>query len=132
MQRRPDWQSRLCEFVRANETRPFVWGEWDCALWTAAAIEAITGTDIAVDIRGKYSTEDEAHAIFASFTDTAAQIAAQFGMKEVSPMHAQRGDLIATSVCLGLVGLDSQVLVLGDSGLTKVEYRHIQRAWRVG
>ncbi len=39
----PGWQARLTDFLRAHHRRPFAPGRWDCAIWTAGAVEAMTG-----------------------------------------------------------------------------------------
>lgn len=139
MQRYPDWQSRLDRFLVANRARAFVWGSWDCCLWVASAIEAMTGVDIADAFRGKYTDQATANAVCqtacgsAALADMAAYVAKEHALAEVSPLHAQRGDMILTTgATLGLVGLNSMLWVLAEAGLQMVDYRHIQRAWRVG
>ncbi len=44
-QKLPGWQKRLTDFLRANHARPFQPGRWDCAIWAAGAVEAMTGED---------------------------------------------------------------------------------------
>lgn len=140
MTRYPDWQSRLHRFFQANLNRPFEWGSWDCCLFVADAILAMTGTDIASAWRGKYSDEKGAVALVGgagSWPDRlsrlAAQVALEHGMAEVAPLFAQRGDMVVTTQCLGLVGFTGQhVLVIPESGFAAVGLEQIVRAWRVG
>ena len=138
MTRYPDWQSRLHAFHRDHHNTPFAWGQWDCCLWVASAIEAMTGVDIAAKWRGTYSTSMGAEkACLTECGDRTvaamvAHVAKLNNMPEVPPLFAQRGDMVLTSECLGLVALTGQhVIVLPESGLSLVDSSHIRRAWRV-
>lgn len=44
--RLPDWQDRLHHLVAQQSRRSFAYGQWDCALFVAAAVEAVTGRDV--------------------------------------------------------------------------------------
>ncbi len=44
----PGWQKRLTDFLRANHAQPFQPGRWDCAIWAAGAVEAMTARTISV------------------------------------------------------------------------------------
>lgn len=46
---------------------PFRWGKEDCLIGCANVFLALTGKDIAAEVRGKYSTEKEAAAILAEY-----------------------------------------------------------------
>lgn len=52
----PDWPKRLADHVESMRDKPFAYGSNDCALFAAGAIEAITGDDLASDLRGRYTT----------------------------------------------------------------------------
>ena len=52
----PDWHVRLDTFIRENLLTPFEWGKFDCCLFVADAVEAMTGTDFAAPFRGRYTT----------------------------------------------------------------------------
>lgn len=43
-------------YIRETSTKPFVWGENDCALWCANGILQATGVDPARGFRGTYSS----------------------------------------------------------------------------
>ena len=49
----------LIEYLRDTMRLPFVWGQCDCALWAAGAVEYATGFDPAAAMRGEYSTARE-------------------------------------------------------------------------
>ena len=140
MTRYSDWHGRLDKFLIANRTTPFAWGTWDCSLWVASAIEAMTGVDIAADYRGTYSTQTGAAKVCIAacgkpdIASMAEFVAQQNGMKEVPPLMAQRGDMVLTTQqCMGIVALTGhQVMVIPESGFQLVDLAEIVRAWRVG
>jgi hypothetical protein len=56
MTRHPDWQVRLQALVTEWNDASFIYGKYDCALFGAAAVQAMTGVDLARGLRG-YRTE---------------------------------------------------------------------------
>lgn len=52
----PDWQVRLQALIIEWESAEFAYGRHDCALFGAAAVETMTGVDLAKGLRG-YKTE---------------------------------------------------------------------------
>lgn len=46
----------LQAFVAATAFRPILWGQDDCALWCASAVQDGTGFDPAADLRGSYDS----------------------------------------------------------------------------
>lgn len=50
--RLPDWRARLDAYVAAAWRRPFGWGDVNCGLFVAGAVEAMTGLDPAAHLRG--------------------------------------------------------------------------------
>jgi hypothetical protein len=145
--RRSDWQSRLHNFIQANRNKPFQWGSWDCCLWVASAIQAMTDVDIAADWRGKYSSATEAAGVCqqvcgdASVGAMAAHVAGVEQMSETPVLHAQRGDMLLLDnptaelgESLGLVSFNGyEAWAIATSGLVLVDIAaHAKRAWRVG
>lgn len=136
MTRYPDWAARLERLVRANAARPFRYGEWDCCLFVCSAIEAMTGVDPAVRLRGKYRSIAEARQLVGSVRAVAEGYAAQLKMPEIGVMHARRGDLVLIerprAYSLGLVALDGKhLLVAGARGIVKIPRIRACRAWMV-
>lgn len=146
MTRFHDWPTRLDRFLSANLERPFAWGTWDCCLWSASAIEAMTGEDIAASCRDAYGDAEGAVRVCiaacgsASLEAMAAHIAGLSEMREVPALMAQRGDMVALApqvegfdACLGIVDLTGrQAMALTDGGLVRVDLSFVRRAWRVG
>jgi len=144
--RKEHWDTRaLHGFLLSRAETPFVWGQHDCALFAADAIEAMTGVDIAADFRGKYSDEagakltmrSVAHA--ATLAEAAAYCARKHGLAEWPfPLFARRGDLVVVrngdgSLIAGIVHLNGRhVVAAGEKGLLRLPCRAIVRAWHVG
>lgn len=135
----------LPRFLVQRRDVPFAWGENDCALFAADAIQVITGTDIAEDFRGKYSTEIGALrtakkiAGGATVVAAAAYCAEKHGLVEHKyPLMAKRGDLVIVrngdgGEIAGIVSLDGRhVLSPGDSGLALFSIVDVTRAWSLG
>ena len=91
--RLPDWQPRLVAYLARVSAAPFAFGQHDCALFAAGAVEAMTGTDPAARWRGKYATAAQGLARLrrvgiADATDLCAQLFA-----DVPVLMAAPGDL---------------------------------------
>lgn len=56
MNRLPDWLPRLAAYIASVRGAPFAYGSFDCALFAAGAVEAMTGVDLSEGLRGKYTT----------------------------------------------------------------------------
>jgi hypothetical protein len=60
MSRRPDWEDRLVGFLAKALVRPYKPGDFDCLLFPAGSVKAVTGHDHGRGHRGKYSTPEGA------------------------------------------------------------------------
>jgi hypothetical protein len=144
MKRFPDWEQRLHRFCSSRMRAPFVWGQHDCALFVADAVEQITGFDLASECRNRYDSKESAMALLQELSgggleEYAAQVAQQNGMQEVGIKFAQRGDMVLAIEngwpSLGIVSLDgmrSLFAVEGAATLERVAVLQCKRAWRVG
>ena len=142
LRRKEHWETRAFDaFLRARAALAFKWGANDCALFVADGIEAITGVDIAIDFRGRYSDEAGAFRAIAEIAgghtvaDAAAWCAAKCGLDECgSPLMAQRGDLVVAesgdNLIAGLVHLSGRhVVAVGEDGLYRLPLSAVRRAW---
>lgn len=144
MQRLPHWAEALHNYLIANAKTLFSWGSFDCALFTAGAIEAVTGTDVATDFKGKYTDEAGAIATIKSVTsgstveDAAVYVAKKYELTELKfVLCAQRGDMVVfdgdEGVAVGIVHLNgTECLFVTAKGINKIPLKQIRRAWRVG
>lgn len=56
MDRKPNWEYELIRYIQRTKSVPFKVGVHDCVMFATDCIQAMTGEDLAEDIRGKYST----------------------------------------------------------------------------
>lgn len=134
MIRFPDWASRLEVFLRANAARRFKYGEWDCCLFVAAAIETMTGIDLALPFRGTYRSRKEAraHGRVAAISQRVFDTA----LEPVPVLKAQRGDVVliqrSRDHSLGVLGLNGRdVVAVAKSGFLHLPLRLALSAWHV-
>lgn len=143
--REHNWELLLHNYIDSKRSVEFAWGVSDCALFVCDGIQAMTGTDVAGEFRGKYSDQAGAVATIKSVTggstveDAAVYIAQQNAMKEWGgPLYAQRGDAVLFDTpdqgpALGLLYLDGKsALFVGRNGLQRMPAKKCRRAWRVG
>lgn len=52
--RLPDWETRLRSYIDSVRRTPFAYSVFDCALFAAGAVQAMTGVDPAESLRGRY------------------------------------------------------------------------------
>jgi hypothetical protein len=123
----------LEELIAARMRTPFQWGEHDCCLWAADAVQAQTGVDHAAEFRGGYETAAGAlRALDAA--GGLASLAARAG-EPVPPLLAGLGDVGVVmvdgtdvlGVCAGPVWL-----VAATNGLAAVAFDACSTAWKVG
>lgn len=137
------WEKRLAALLEAARARPFVWGEWDCCLAAAAAVEALTGVDPASAWRGRYTSEDAARALIANEADGSLHRLVTLGLEragirfEAMPHahFAQRGDLALLRDgglrALSIVGID-RLYALGEVGFELRPRSAARHVWHFG
>lgn len=140
LQRRSDWPERLVAVLSAARRKPFVWGEHDCWLFAATAIEAMTGVDLAAKDRGTYSTRTGAtralkRVLAGHGTKGGVEaLPAVYGLAETTRGHAKRGDLALVPTPIGpafgiVSGVD--VACAGQDGLVRVPIAEATHVWSV-
>ena len=133
MKRLPDWMLRYEALVQERLHTRFAFGVHDCSMWPCDAALAITGRDPAADLRGVYSTEEEAAQLIAGHGSLAEMAAQRFG-PEISPRMAACGDIGLTQTDRGpalAVCNGAGWLAAAAFGLAHVHRSQIERAWRV-
>jgi hypothetical protein len=130
-------------FLKDNANTKFAWGSWDCCLYAANAILAITGKDIADDFRDKYTDEASAFALIKTVTggttvaDAAAYCAKKHGLVEhAHPLMAKRGDLVVIqngpNLIAGVVHLNGRdVVSVSDHGAVRLPITQVKRSWSI-
>lgn len=136
--RKPGWNARLNAAIEGFRRTPMRYGEADCAVLAAAAVEAITGARPGNAEWYGYVDEASALAIlkaggFATLADLAASV-----LPEIHPSQATLGDIAAIpsdtpfGFALGVVSGD-RIFVFGArfDGLGTVGLLTATRAFRV-
>lgn len=137
LKRFEDWPARLARALAEAARRPFAWGSHDCALFAAGVVQALTGTDPAAELRGRYETAAGAARALGSggLAATAEALACAHGMEAIPPLMAQRGDVVLFETegrdALGVVDLNGRIAAAGEAGLVVLPLSHAKRAWRV-
>ena len=140
MQRLPDWRARLGAHIAAHRTRPFAYGEHDCATFAAGAVQAVTGSDPAAGLTGYTTRAGGLRRLRRNgLEDHVAFVASRFA--EIAVAQAQQGDLAvieaAGALSLGVVCGAFVLAPTQPSGLAAVPLTptavggHILRAFRV-
>lgn len=96
----------------------------------------MTGVDPAAPVRGKYTTEKGAYRQHRGDLGTVAgRFFESAGCREVPPMKARRGDLVAFETdegeTLGIVDLANRIVAMGPAGPAHFRYGLQHRAWQV-
>jgi hypothetical protein len=127
-----NWPSLLADFL-ADE-KPFAWGSRDCCLFAADAVLCITGTDPAKGYRGRYKTAIGAARLQKLYGGLAGLVE-KVGLEEITPLKAQRGDVVLIDTplgeALGVIDLRGDVSAQGMEGITRYPVISARRAWRV-
>lgn len=143
MTRLPDWEQRLHDFISANRTRAFAWGEWDCALFAASAVEAMTGFDFGRPFRARGYTDARGAALALREVGAGTllkTVDSHFARKPVG--LAGRGDIVMAGTALGIcdgphawfVGEEQLADMIGApqfEGLIRLPRRCWAKAWGV-
>lgn len=137
MTRLPDWPTRLAEHMASVKDLPFAWVSNDCCTFAAAAVIAITGTDLMAPLRGRYAGKPGAVRLIARAGGLQALVSQYLG--EPLPRHemAGRGDVMlfpmaepygphALGVCVG-----AYVAAPGPEGRVLLPLAAATAAWRV-
>lgn len=135
MNRKPTWENDLADFIADRLNMPFEWGNHDCALFAADAVEAMTGIDPASDFRGNYTTQKTAREALREFGQGTLLKTYQDRFSEKPVSFAIRGDLIWNGFAIG-VCYGSFALFVGEPdgqpGLVRVARSEWKRAFAVG
>ena len=138
VKRYEDWPRRMEAAVDAAQSRPFVWGHWDCCLFVAEVTRAMTGEDIAALYRGKYKSRRGAYALLKRIVGGGVHEAAvrAFGAPLAYPLTARRGDAVLLDTpdgdALGICAGPRILVPRPGEGLAAFPIAAARAAWRVG
>jgi hypothetical protein len=133
MMRLHDWQTRFAALVAERWAQPFEWGTRDCCLWAADAVQAITGQDLAADLRGTYADLRGGLRTIAAVGGLPALCTSRLG-PQILPAQAQPGDVGLVDEGEAFHALVVQAgghwLGQGADGLRPVRPDQVLMAWR--
>lgn len=87
------WEERLSALIAREQTTPFAWGEHDCATLALAAVQAMTGQDLAADVPPWFSAMSALRSLRVAGAASAAEFFAA-RLTEIPVAEAHRGDLV--------------------------------------
>ncbi len=134
--RAEQWPLQLSRFLRERNTVPFEYGVNDCLIFVADVVKLLTGFDPAEDLRGTYSTLQEADEIVKANGGMSEFMSSRLGVPGTrNLLTASRGDaaLLKTPYGLmaGVVDDGGQgVAVPVSNHLTLVRFP-LEKAWRI-
>ncbi len=129
------------ENLHSVTTKPFVWGDHDCALFAGDHIKAITGVDLITDYRGKYSNALGAIKILKEHGYNNLEELCKTNFPEINPVFSNVGDIIlvndeanealggALTIVLGEV---LGVLTPGGYGIIRRSDKRIKTGYKIG
>lgn len=143
------WEGALLRAIEARRQARFAWGRFDCCLFAADVLLAITGVDAFARFRGRYRSSGGARRVmkqagYGDLLEAASDVLGDLGFGEVAPLSARRGDIVAIALSEGNAGADGGfshalgVAMAGDClapmhriGLARRPLTHVERAWAV-
>ena len=134
-----NWPTPLIEFIYAANQRLFSWGEFDCFIFCADAIQALTGEDVFKDyeFRGKYKSAEGAIKQFKKHGFKNIEHIWDEFLEPVHPNYAQRGDIVLLDLfdfkipASGVV-IDSRAAFLSPDDIIYKNVTDARLSWRVG
>jgi hypothetical protein len=132
MNRLPTWEPRLAAYLAEARTRPHAYGRFDCMLFCAGAVKAVTGMDLARGHRGKYSSAAGSlrHLKKRGFDSPEAMLDSL--LPERALMKARRGDVILDDEGIPGICIGADALMASEKGWVRLPRKHWRKAWGVG
>lgn len=135
--RHSTWRAAYKQCIAESRRRPFELGTFDCAIFPADVIRAMTGVDIAERYRGRYNDFRSAVEIIRGegFANHEQMLATWF--EQIPVAFATVGDVVsynvdhAFGVALGVVN-GERCFVLREEGLGTLDLLTANAAYKVG
>lgn len=130
----PHWEQLLAAAITEARTRPFAWGQHDCATWAFDLRRDLTGgQDHATLWRGRYRTPGGCQRVLRRLGWKTLEDGgrALLGEPLPDPRLAQRGDIVlggepeAFGVCIG-----ARAAFVAPEGLVTLPLSSCRLAWR--
>jgi hypothetical protein len=133
--RLPDWEERLATLTHEAQTRVFGWGMFDCCVFAAEAVEAVTGRNPMDRVRTLYDDAATAARLVRRLGGLREAVTHALGVEPTAAVKcAQRGDIVLVrqpkQPALGVV-IGQSALVPLAHGVQRVSMGDWLAAWRV-
>lgn len=128
MNRKPDWANCLNRYLNEIRHKKFKFGEHDCAILVAGAVEAMTGEDPMRDIPEYKNWKDVKKILKGS--SFYRELRKRFG-NPVNAAHGHQGDIAYHEKSLGII-LGKRALFFGENGYVMIPISHVEKAFHVG
>lgn len=116
------------DFIRETSNDPFVWGQNDCAIWSANAVLVKTGVDPAAPFRGTYSSRFECRQMIMRAGGLLRLIQPQMTGFMPFNQHGVGVLKIGKQTMCGLL-TGGRAVVRKESGIAFVDSFQILEAW---
>lgn len=132
-----NWPEMLQEQIKHAKLKSFEWGKFDCCLFAADTVYAMTGVDPVAEFRGRYSTRIGAAKLIKAAGGFEAMITAVLGPPK-SILKVSRGDVVlgevsslehlgpVLGVCEGGVSW-----FVGEEGLIAIPTKCCTKSWGI-
>lgn len=116
----------LPEYLAANRSRAFAWGEFDCVIFALGWVKACRGHDALVDIPS-WRNERQARRIIRALDGLDRAFSDRFEV--INPHLAQDGDIGMWNGCCGIFS-GRHIVCAGPNNLEFIERTQCSNAWR--
>jgi hypothetical protein len=129
--RKENWDVEFNKYINTLNTKEYKYGSYDCCIFAADAVKAITGIDYMEEFRGKYNSVEEGNEALKTIGKGSLYrtLRAKFG-KPVRGCYGRKGDVAFYDDCCGIV-LGRSALFIGINGQVLVPLRKVQRVFLV-
>lgn len=135
LQRLGGWEGRLIDLAREWRTRPYSYGDSDCACFARAAIETLTGVTMLPGVEFPKGWLAAAKFMIARGWSSVEDSMVELLGPPVDPTHSRSGDIVSYAEGGELhlaVRVGDSAMTPSLQGLRVIAAGHWLRAWRVG
>lgn len=133
--RKENWPEILNDQIEQAQAREFEWGVFDCCLFAADVVLAMTDVDYAASFRGRYKTKAGAYRCLKNHSGDIKEVLNSLLGEPIPVAYCSRGDIVtletddglAMGVCVGA----RMAVPRPGVGLTFVPMSRALMAWRV-
>lgn len=131
IERIPNWESALSDYIESKRDEPFVYGVNDCCMFAAGAMIAITGIDPIPEFRDQYNSLASSVRAIKELGAGDLEKTIDGKLPEIPVGLAQRGDVAFYDGSLGVV-MDGYAWFVSDDGLERIPRSEWAKAWSIG